>query len=223
MKALGEVLGILIFAIAVGVWAVWRTPDQAALTAATLALATATYLLFKKTAESAQRTADLANDTVQANRPADLHHQEALMPYVVAEGRFYATGRQGTAVPGGDFHRITFQFGGKLTNLGGGPALNVRAWLTADLSWVHQDPKPLETLATNERREEHVYLDPVDARQTARRDGNVVPGKLRIEYDSIFGSGGVTEIVSPSGRFDDAHITVRPPKPISRDIALLLS
>jgi len=107
--------------------------------------------LAAKTNAVAQVTGELARDTVDASRWADQHHQEQFSPIVVwdvARCEYRAASTTGT----GSTSRGVY-ITGDLRNIGGGPAMNIKAFV--EMGGYKSDPnKPLQlgTLAAGEGR-----------------------------------------------------------------------
>jgi hypothetical protein len=104
------------------------------LTLGTMALAAATYGLFRRTADLAAETQVLARRTADAGLLADMHHQESLSG-VMTVSDLYISDVPGPTMRGPDgppSYRCTIVLAGTLRNVGFGPALKVT------MSLIHQ-------------------------------------------------------------------------------------
>lgn len=138
---------------------------QLGLLGATLGLAIFTALLFRSTAKVAEKTGELATktndvalqtaalakDTVDASRWADRHHQEQFSPIVVWDVTrceyILASGGGGSGIPRLDID-------GALRNIGGGPALNIKAFVSmGGYETNPNEPIQLGFLGASETRE----------------------------------------------------------------------
>ena len=155
-----------------------------------LAAVTATLSIFTLLLVGA--TLYLAANAIKANRLAEKHHQETLMPAVTFRGRYWPEWRDRTGA-----HTVSFMYyEGLLQNVGGGPALNVVA--TLKTQFFGDYTYNIGFLPANYVRDEHrvrqvmdFNLDPVFCMPPHAMQP--LDFTLTITYENVFGQSGKTE------------------------------
>lgn len=147
-------------------------------------LAIFTWRLYESTNKVANRTQELADDNVAANRLADRHHQEQLRPIIIWDVEIRGVGPE---------HASGLNLSGNMRNIGPGPALDV--WATLKLNSAEFKTTQKRILAggsggTNDAwRFEH---DSKSGTIDSRRDFPAYT--VTIYYANIFGEVGTTTL-----------------------------
>jgi hypothetical protein len=194
---IGVPIGILLATIALAI-------VTARLFGATATVAKETGELAKSTAKLVAATAALAEQSASANLLADKHHQESLLPVLVARSvaaSTYATGSQ-------LFYHVVIE----VRNVGLGTAIDVRFMnLTmdgsisppaAELQRVIEAIAPSETLTLDK-------MVPVERFLGGRGNGMNVPVTFGMIYCSMFGATGTLTVESTDPR-DIRNAITRP-------------
>ena len=187
-------------------WVVASTVSSIAVALITGLLAWSTRNLSISTKALAQKTAELATDTVDATNLADRHHRKGLTPIVSIIGTF------SIIVPQGEHTgECCMVFKGKLYNGGLGPALGIAVsgltvggWFTPEQFTVRNVLGPgasasLEKIWTLKNGHHGSKL------------GTPLPYEFTLIYINVFAEGVTTKQYSPTGNIDDENIAVEQP------------
>jgi len=164
---------------------------QILLVAATALLAGFTASLFRATRDVAVKTGELASDTVDASHWADRHHQEQFSQIVVWEiSRCEYMRARGS----GNSTTREILIEGALRNVGGGPALNIKAFLEMPpFKSDENHPMRLGLLAAGESRTNFMFWLRDDPNLTAFLDADRSTGPFTVKIWSWSQFGALIE------------------------------
>jgi hypothetical protein len=155
---------------------------------------------FVATAVMAWKTSELAKDTVDASDLADRHHQEALMPHVYVSAVMRSRMREYNE-PTGKVRDWFVSLEGELVNVGMGPALDIRLFITrGEQTTEHyvgfcspKERKPITDISWS------LSSDPAPGKA-------MLPFSIAVNYDTVFRSSRTTTEVCRTGRHNDLHV-----------------
>ncbi len=170
------------------------------------ALAIVTGLLFLATYQVARRTRNLAEDTVEATRTADKHHQESLRPIVQWIGKAVLHEQYATEIEAGSPRRVRYyilNYRGQVENVGTGPALNIRAefLIHGSLTFDEKNNQAmhLRGLAAGMSYDETFHQRLEEGRTAGATPNMSLAYRVTLTYENVFGKTCQTIHENPGG------------------------